>query len=154
MAISLKHAFTDPKADGGDATIVRPTNWNAEHTLTGTAGSVLGFDASNNASEVLVRPVLGNVLTRYVATTGSDVTGDGASGNPYATLSHAWFSLVGMGSNPGIDFNGWPVTTQLADGNYDLTGFGAAVDVGGGWVGGSTLTIKGNAANPSAVVLL
>ncbi|MFA5109700.1 MAG: hypothetical protein WC458_04135 [Patescibacteria group bacterium] len=28
--------------------------------------------------------------TWYVATTGSDTTGDGSSGNPWATPPHAW----------------------------------------------------------------
>lgn len=42
MTISLKHAFTNPKSDGGDATVVRPSNWNAEHALTMAADRVLG----------------------------------------------------------------------------------------------------------------
>ena len=29
----IKHAFTSAKSDGGDATIVRPSDWNAEHTF-------------------------------------------------------------------------------------------------------------------------
>lgn len=31
----VKHAFTSPKADGGDATLVRPSNWNADHVFQG-----------------------------------------------------------------------------------------------------------------------
>lgn len=42
MVVSLKHAFTNPKSDGGDATVVRPSNWNAEHTLTMATGNFLG----------------------------------------------------------------------------------------------------------------
>jgi hypothetical protein len=30
--MAIKHAFTSTKADGGDATLVRPSNWNADHT--------------------------------------------------------------------------------------------------------------------------
>jgi transposase len=30
----LKHAFTSSVSDGGDATLVRPSNWNANHTIT------------------------------------------------------------------------------------------------------------------------
>jgi len=33
--VAVKHAFTDPKADGGDATVVRPSDWNADHVFTG-----------------------------------------------------------------------------------------------------------------------
>jgi hypothetical protein len=46
MTFSLKHTFTSPKADGTDATLVQPSNWNAEHTITLAAGKVLGRDAS------------------------------------------------------------------------------------------------------------
>jgi hypothetical protein len=34
---AITHAFTNPKADGPDATIVRPSNWNENHTLTNIA---------------------------------------------------------------------------------------------------------------------
>lgn len=42
MAISLKHQFTSPKADGLDSTLVQPSNWNAEHTITMAANALLG----------------------------------------------------------------------------------------------------------------
>lgn len=47
MTISLKHTFTSPKADGVDSTLVQPSNWNAEHTITLAAGKVLGRDTSS-----------------------------------------------------------------------------------------------------------
>lgn len=42
MTISVKHAFTSAKADGADATLIRPSNWNAEHTLTLATDNLLG----------------------------------------------------------------------------------------------------------------
>ena len=33
---TIKHSFTNLKADGTDNTIVRPSNWNANHDTTGT----------------------------------------------------------------------------------------------------------------------
>jgi len=66
MAVSLKHAFTSAVADSGDTSLVQPSNWNDEHTLTLAQGNILGrtatagtgdaveiplsFDASNNAT--------------------------------------------------------------------------------------------------------
>jgi hypothetical protein len=50
MAISLKHSFTSPKADGTDSTLVQPSNWNAEHTITLAAGKVLGRDSSGTGT--------------------------------------------------------------------------------------------------------
>lgn len=46
MAISLKHNKTSAKADGADTSLVQPSDWNAEHTLTLAAGKVLGRDTS------------------------------------------------------------------------------------------------------------
>lgn len=31
MPVTIKHAFVSPKSDGGDATLVRPSDWNASH---------------------------------------------------------------------------------------------------------------------------
>ncbi len=42
MAISLKHSFTSPKADGTDSTLVQPSNWNAEHQLQMATARLVG----------------------------------------------------------------------------------------------------------------
>jgi hypothetical protein len=42
MTVSLKHAFASAKADGADATLVQPSNWNAEHTLQLATNRLLG----------------------------------------------------------------------------------------------------------------
>ena len=36
MAITVKHKFVSAIPDGTDATVVRPSNWNDDHDLTGT----------------------------------------------------------------------------------------------------------------------
>jgi phage-related tail fiber protein len=46
MAVSLKHQFTSPKVDGPDATLVQPSNWNAEHVLTQATNRLLGRTAA------------------------------------------------------------------------------------------------------------
>jgi len=50
-------------------------------------------------------------LTLYVATTGSDTSGDGTSGNPFATIQHA-IDIVPK------DLGGYRVTIYVADGTY------------------------------------
>jgi microcystin-dependent protein len=52
MAVSLKHAFNSPKGDGPDASVVRPSNWNAEHALTLTGPAVLGKPGAGNGPAV------------------------------------------------------------------------------------------------------
>jgi len=32
--MAIKHAFTSPKEDGTDPTLVKPSDWNADHVTT------------------------------------------------------------------------------------------------------------------------
>jgi len=52
MAFSLKHAFTSAKTEGGDATKVRTSNWNSEHTITTGANTLLGSVAGGAVAEI------------------------------------------------------------------------------------------------------
>lgn len=96
--------------------------------------------------KLLPRERLNAPFTVYVAPSGSDTTGDGSSGNPFASLQRA-FNFA----NSTFDFGGQTVTIQLADGTYaqGLQAAGAAI--------GSTvqtpIVIEGNAANPANVVI-
>ena len=49
MTVSLKHAFTSNVADSPDATLVQPSNWNAEHNLTANTSSFLGTTANSTS---------------------------------------------------------------------------------------------------------
>jgi hypothetical protein len=42
MAISNKHKYVSGKADGGDTSLVRPSNWNDEHDLVLDTGKLVG----------------------------------------------------------------------------------------------------------------
>ena len=42
MTVSLKHKFASAKSDGGDATLVKPSNWNDEHDLLMATARLLG----------------------------------------------------------------------------------------------------------------
>lgn len=86
MANTTKHAFTSPKADGGDATLVRPSNWNAEHSIgiqltnqTGgglVAGDVVALDPAHDESVILADTQ--DAVQAYVVAQGT--IGIGASG--------------------------------------------------------------------------
>jgi len=43
MALQITHSFQSPKLDGPDPTVVRPSNWNANHTIAGTGFFVAGM---------------------------------------------------------------------------------------------------------------
>jgi hypothetical protein len=66
MTVTLTHAFVSGKSDGVDSTLVQPSNWNANHSISMAQGNILGraagagtgavteiplsFDGSNNAT--------------------------------------------------------------------------------------------------------
>ena len=52
MTVSLKHQFTSNVADSPDATLVQPSNWNAEHTLTADADTLLGAITAGAVVEI------------------------------------------------------------------------------------------------------
>jgi len=75
MAISLKHSFTSPKSDGGDDTLVRPSDWNAEHNLTQTTGTLLGRTTAGTGATEEITPGSGlsfTALTLAVDPAGSN----------------------------------------------------------------------------------
>lgn len=59
-----------------------------------------------------IDPELSRDTTFYVATTGSDVTGDGSLGNPWATPQHA-YDVVS-----GLELRGFVGQIQIAAGTY------------------------------------
>lgn len=96
--------------------------------------------------KLLPRERLNAPFTVYVAPGGSDTTGDGSSGNPFASLQRA-FNFA----NSTFDFAGTQITIQLADGTYT-----AALVAAGAATGATVATpiiIQGNAANPANVVI-
>jgi len=54
MAISLTHRFASAKANGTDNTLIQPSNWNDQHTVTCNGNSVLGnpTGANTNVAEI------------------------------------------------------------------------------------------------------
>jgi len=82
----MKHGFVSAKSDGGDATLVRPSNWNAAHT----------WEATEDASSVLK-------MKRYSAKNGTAlVAGDFA-------LSAGWGNTAAVSAVIGTD-QAWEIT--------------------------------------------
>lgn len=97
MAVSLKHAFSSGKADGVDATLVQPSNWNAEHTLQLATNRLLGRTSAGtgaveeiaitgtgsavlNNTPSITNPTVTNYSEAGVTTSGTSLTVDLASG--------------------------------------------------------------------------
>lgn len=76
MTVSLKHKFTSAVADGGDANLVQPSNWNDEHDLVMATNKLLGRStAGTGAAEEIT---IGTNLTLSGGTL--DASGGGATG--------------------------------------------------------------------------
>jgi hypothetical protein len=61
MAVTVTHPFVSAISDGADATVVRPSNWNATHSLTGT------LDVANGGTNITTYAI-GDLI--YASTAG------------------------------------------------------------------------------------
>lgn len=52
--MQITHTFVSTVSDGSNATLVRPSNWNAAHTITGTANTLAGYNSSGAPQDVNV----------------------------------------------------------------------------------------------------
>lgn len=76
--MAIKHLFVNPKADGGDATIARPSDWNANHVIdaqTITRAMIVNISATkrligrNTAGAGVEEEVTATQLFDWVSTT-------------------------------------------------------------------------------------
>ena len=74
MAITVKHKFVSAIPDGTDATIVRPSNWNDDHDLTGTIPVTNGGTGAATASDGL-----NNLLPSQTGNNGKVLATDGTN---------------------------------------------------------------------------
>jgi hypothetical protein len=74
MAITVKHKFVSAIPDGTDATIVRPSNWNDDHDLTGTIPVANGGTGASTAADGL-----NNLLPSQTGNNGKVLATDGTN---------------------------------------------------------------------------
>jgi len=89
------------------------------------------------------RIALSGNTSYYVATTGSDSTGNGTSGNPWATIQHAVTYIAAL-----IDLRGYTATIYVADGTYTQ-----GVVISGPFVGQGNVHIIGDSATPANCII-
>ena len=77
MAITVTHTKVSTIPDGDDTSLIRPSDWNSTHTLTG-----LGTMAEQNANSVAITggTMSGVAITGYVPTTETITAGTGLTG--------------------------------------------------------------------------
>lgn len=86
--MGITHSFVSAKSDGGDATLVRPSDWNAEHAVDGLAGamthSYLGYNTVGGSAETMIQwRVYATQITltapALIASIGAHVRGKGST---------------------------------------------------------------------------
>lgn len=114
--MGIKHTFASAKSDGADATLVRPSNWNANHTI----------DSEVTFPEVAspATPASGN-FNLYGKTFANRTmpTIIGPSGMDYALQPATWRQKIGVWTPPG---NATTVPGVVGIGTLTATGTATA----------------------------
>ena len=106
MAITVKHLKVSAIPDEADTSLVRPSDWNADHVLTGTIPVInggTGQTTANLAFNALAPSQTGNT-GKYLTTDGTDTSW---ATNPLGTVTS-----VAASGGTGISVSGSPITTS------------------------------------------
>ena len=118
--------------------------------ILGDSDYLMVYDSAETGSEKTKKvaisdyvKVIDEALTLYISPSGSDTTGNGTSGSPWATIGKAieWISTKIIGHNSFV-------TIQLADGTYNNQS-----TVSFRYPYGARLAIVGNETTPANVTL-
>jgi len=120
MAITVKHTKVSTIPDGDDSSLIRPSDWNDDHTLTGTVPVANG----GTGAATLTGYVKGNgtaAMTASATVPSTDITGLGTMSTQNANN----VSITG-GSISGTTVSGYIPTTEkaVANGVATLDGSG------------------------------
>ena len=99
MAITVKHNKVSTIPDGDDTSVVRPSDWNADHTLTGTVPVANG----GTGAATLTGYVYGNGTSAMTAATtipNTSITGLGTASTKDAGVANGVATLDSGGTVP------------------------------------------------------
>jgi hypothetical protein len=99
MAITVKHTKVSTIPDGDDSSLIRPSDWNADHQLVGT----IPVDNGGTGASTLTGYVYGNGTSAMTAATtipNTAITGLGTASTKDAGVSNGVATLDGSGTVP------------------------------------------------------
>ena len=138
MAILVKHSKVSTIPDDTDTSLIRPSDWNADHTLTGTIEITNGGTGQTTASaafDALAPSQTGNT-GKYLTTNGTTTSWGTVSGGSGTVTS------VAATAGTGISITGSPITTS---GTLNITN--TAPDQVVALTGAGTTTVTGTYPN-------
>lgn len=111
MTVAITHTFVSAIPDDADATLVRPSNWNATHTLTGITAFAETYldDTTQGATRTTLGvgtgdgPTFASLVITAGATYGGAVTPASNDGAALGTTALQWSDLF-LASGALIDF--------------------------------------------------
>ena len=160
MAVSLKHAFSSGKADGVDATLVQPSNWNSEHILAigspklfgrtsgigATTSSLSGVTQANPG--VFTTTAAHNLIVGQLVTITGVVGMTQLNGNTYVvntTPLSTTFTVTFQGT--ALDTTSY--TAYSSGGTVTPTGTGVAEEIAVTGTGSAVLNNTPSLTNPT-----
>jgi hypothetical protein len=106
MAITVKHTKVSAIPDDTDTSLIRPSDWNADHTLVGTVPITNGGTGQSTATDAF------NALApSQTGNTGKYLTTDGTNSS-WATNPLGTVTSVAATAGTGISVTGSPITTS------------------------------------------
>ena len=138
MAILVKHSKVSAIPDDADTSLIRPSDWNADHTLTGTieiTNGGTGQTTANAAFNALVPSQTSNT-GKYLTTDGTNTSWATVSGGSGTVTS------VAATAGTGISITGSPITTS---GTLNITN--TAPDQTVAIASGTGITVSGTYPN-------
>ena len=118
----VKHAFTNPKSDGGDATVTRPSDWNANHTgiwtrrlTAGNAVSAVTSMADVSSTDLTV-PIAASTSYffrfsgTYITNAATTAIRLSINGPASPTFLGMWNTNVSLGHVTTVTFNAMGLT--------------------------------------------
>lgn len=127
MPVSVTHPFVSTVSDSGNSSIVQPTNWNADHTIT-----VTEFDVGASSAGTVTPSPTNGPLQRYV-------NGGAHTLAPGSTVGAYYLTITNNASAGAIATTGW---TKVAGDSLTTTNgdkFRCCASIG---AGGSLLIVQ------------
>ncbi len=136
MSVSITHAFISAIADGLDTTVVRPSNWNDTHTVTGlSASATTDTTTTANITDSTNKRFITDAQQTVVGNTSGINTGDQTTVSGNAGTATKWATARNLAGNSvdgsaNVAFSNAFIVQGTADSGLSAAQFMGALGTG------------------------